>query len=62
MEKLRKAYFPDPSNVEAIKQGNLNYQSDLIIRDNVLKTIIYQADANNNSPNKSHHRNTFLLR
>lgn len=57
MEKLRKAYFPDSSNIEAVKQGNLDYNSDFIIRDNVLKTVVYQADAN-----KGQHRNTFLLR
>lgn len=62
MEKLRRAYFSDTSSIDAIRRGNLDYYSDLIIRDSVLKAVAYQADANNKSPDKSKHKNTFLIR
>lgn len=62
MEKLRKVYFPNPNDIAAVRRGNLDYYSDLIVRDNVLKTVAHQADANNRSPDKSQHKKTYLLR
>lgn len=62
MKILKNAYFPDPTNFEAVKQANIGFRSDLVICDDILKTVIQQAHANTNSTDKSQHKNTFLMR
>lgn len=62
MTKLKKAYFTNASNIEAIKEGNIAYVSDLQVCDDVLNTVIHQARANTKNTDKNQHRNTFLMR
>lgn len=62
MEKLRLAYFPDTTNVDAIINGNIGLLSESALRDAVLKSIVLQAQSNNRDTNKQNHRNTFLFR
>lgn len=62
MMKLKKAYFKNATNFEAIKRGNIAFASDLVVCDDILKTVIHQTRANTNSTDKSQHKNTFLMR
>lgn len=62
MEKLRRQYFPNLIDVDAIISGNIALLTDLAMGDPVLKSIALQANLNNRDTNKHNHRNTFLFR
>lgn len=62
VKKLRKAYFKNTTNLEAIRSENIALFSDLYMTNSVLKMAILQTNANNNGTIKSQHKNTFLYR
>lgn len=62
MKKLIQAYFPNKTNVDAIKSGNIALVSDIYVGDNVLKAIAYHANANSKTTDKIQHKNTFFFR
>lgn len=62
VEKLRAAYFANTTNFAAIKQANSAFLSDCWIGDSVLKAAVLHAQANTRHPDKSQHKNTFLMR
>lgn len=59
---LRKAYFQDTSNIEAIKQGNIALLSDLNFGYGIIKAVTLQAKANNKDAEANNRRNTFMSR
>lgn len=59
MEKLRIAYFPDTTNIKAIRRQNIALESDLVISDSIIKLFTLQANSNNGD---NQHYNTFLFR
>lgn len=65
MNILKESYIPNFTNatpLDAIIRQNIAYLSDVIVRDDVLKSVIDQVNANNKSPDKSQRKNTFLFR
>lgn len=62
VELLRKAYFPNTNNVDAIRRGNIALWSDLSFIEGTVKAAGLQANANNKSPNVNKRKNTFLMR
>lgn len=58
MGKLLEAYYPNKSSVDAIRSGNIALLSDIFVGQNVLKSVVLQANANN----KIQKRNTFFFR
>lgn len=61
-EILSNTYFPNATTFDAIREGNIAFLSDLEITDNMLRMVMLQANANNNSTDKSQHKNTFFVR
>lgn len=47
VEKLRAAYYPDPTNGRAVRDGNIALLTNLFVSDYELQAIALQADANN---------------
>lgn len=62
MEKFMQAYFPNKTDLDAIRRGNIAMLSDLRVNDNVLKAVVYQANANNKAIDRARHKNTFFFR
>lgn len=62
MDLLRETYFANATTFEEVVHQNIAYLSDVIVRDNVLKSVALQANANNKSADKSKRKNTFLFR
>lgn len=62
MDILNQSYFTNVTSNDAIVRQNIAYLSDVIIRDNVLKSVVYQTIANNKGADKSQRKNTFLFR
>lgn len=62
MDMLNKSYFTNVTSNDAIVSQNIAYLSDVIIRDDVLKSVVYQTNANNKNADKSLRKNTFLFR
>lgn len=63
VDLLRKVYFTDTTNIQAIQNENVAFHSDLHIRFNTLKAVILQTEANNNIRiNRDGGKNTFLFR
>lgn len=63
VELLRKAYFLNTTQVNAIRRQNIALMSDLFFTNGILRTIMRQANANNkddNSPGRE--RNTYFFR
>ena len=58
VEKLRLAYFPNTTTVDAVRHGNVALMSDLMFSDGILKAAVLQANANN----KNGAKKTFLYR
>lgn len=61
-EILAETYFSNATTIDAIRLANIAYVSDIEINDNMLRMVMLQANANNNSTDKSQHRNTFFVR
>lgn len=61
-EILLNTYFPNVTTFDEIREGNIAFLSDLEITDNMLRMVMLQAGANNNSTDKSQHKNTFFVR
>lgn len=53
---LRRAYFSNTSTIDVIRRANIEFQSDLIMYENVLKAVMFQANAN------QRRKNTYLFR
>lgn len=63
LNALKKSYsLNKTTTIDEIRRVNIDFTSDKVIRDNILSTVIYQANANNNSTDKTKHKNTFLLK
>lgn len=60
-KQLRDVYFPDITNTDAVKRGNVDLISDLNFGYGVLKAAILQTSVNNNGT-ASENKNTFLFR
>lgn len=62
---LKESYFSNTTTttkIEDIWRINIDFKSDHVMRDNILNTVMYQANANNNSTDEKRRRNTFLLK
>lgn len=46
VEKLRAAYYPEPTNDRAIRDGNIALLTNLYVSDSELQSIALQADVN----------------
>lgn len=62
VEKLRLAYLPDETEIDAIRRGNIALMSDLAFSDGILKAAVLQANSNNKKADKNGQKNTFLYR
>lgn len=62
MEKLRLAYFPDTTDTDAIRNGNIALMSDSSFGDSILKATALQANANSRTADENEPKNTFLYR
>lgn len=63
IDKLKKVYYPtNSSDFEEVKRINIDYMSDIMVRDHVLKSVALQADANTKSSDKSRHKKTYIVR
>lgn len=58
VEKLRSAYYPDPTNDRAIRDGNIALLTNLYVADYELQSIATQADVNNQDAST----NTYFFR
>lgn len=62
MTKLRKAYFSNVTNVDAIKRANNDLLSDSTTTHQIIEAVVLQANANQKATNKVESKNTFLFR
>lgn len=63
LELLTKTYYSNTTTIDAIRDANIAYLSDIVINDNMLRMVMLQANANNNNGmDKNQHKNTFLVR
>lgn len=57
MEKLKQVYSPtNSSDIDEVRRVNTDYLSDIKISDDVLKTVVFQTDANTRSSDESRHK------
>lgn len=60
---LKKAYYPtNTSDIDEVRRINVAYMSDVMVSDDILKSVMRQANANTKSSDKSRHKNTYLVR
>lgn len=63
MAILKKAYYPtNSSDIDEVKRVNIAYMSDVMVSDDILRSVVRQANANTKSSDKSRHKNTYLVR
>lgn len=62
MDLLNEVYFTNATTFDAVVRQNIAYLSDVIVRDDVLKSVAHQANVNNRNVDKSKRKNTFLFR
>lgn len=59
---FRDAYFTNTSSVDAIRNANIAFQSEKILRYNILKTVSLQANANNRNCSRNGRKKTYFFR
>lgn len=62
MDILKEAYSTNTTTFDEIVSQNIDYISDVVIRDHVLKAVAHQANANNKNADRRQRKNTFLFR
>lgn len=62
LKKLRNAYFSNATNIEAIKRANADLLSDSMLNYDTIKSIEFQAKANQRAISENGRKNTFFFR
>lgn len=62
MDLLKEAYVTNTTILDEIVRQNIAYLSDVIVREDVLKSVVNQVNANNKNADKRQRKNTFLFR
>lgn len=59
---LEITYFPDKTNIPAIRRANIDLTADEYFTYGILKAVAFQSNANNKATNGIGPKNTFLFR
>lgn len=59
MDLLKEAYVTNTTILDEIVRQNIAYLSDVIVREDVLKSVVNQVNANNKNADKRQRKNTF---